>query len=185
MDGETLKSYGVVIFFNRNLREARGKFYLRTINTDLPLEEQVKKEEYPVYYDKEGIHFLEEIKDEEVLNKFNKFKILFDYVSIDEEDIANLNLEEKYYNPEVPIYGLTYKLPKGDKNVEKIKEMYPEFQVKEDEVKLELEGNCDPESTVGWQDLSFILDKEGNVYLTARYSLNKSESSIELFNEEK
>ena len=86
-----------------------------------------------------------DLTDKEVLNKFNKFKIMFEYISLDQEYISNLELDHKYYNAEVPIYGLTYKLLSDDKNINEIKEIYPEFKV--EEVKLEFEGDGYPSAT--------------------------------------
>ena len=173
-----LKSYGVVIFFNKNLREARGKFLIKNIDTNT----NIKKQEYLISYDKEEIHLLGEVTDKEVLNKFNKFKIMFEYISLDQEYISNLELDHKYYNAEVPIYGLTYKLLSDDKNINEIKEIYPEFKV--EEVKLEFEGDGYPNSTLGSETIVITLDKERNSYITASYGFQRSEKSIELFKKE-
>ena len=178
-EGDIRKSVGCNLFFNRNLREARGRFYVSSRQL-----ESENEESYTIYYDKEGIHLLEEVNDEEILNKFNKFKMMFEYISLDQEYISNLDLVYKYYNYEVPIYGLTYKLPLEDKNINTIKQIYPEFRVEDNEVKLEFEGHADPTSTVGWETLRIPLDKERNAYIRASYGFNVSDSSLELFEKE-
>ena len=175
-----LKSYGCNLFFNRNLRQSRGNFIIMNIQEG----KATVSEEYPIYYDKEGIHLLEEVNDEEILNKFNKFKMMFEYISLDKEYIKKLELERKYYNAEVPIYGLLYKLSSDDKNLSVIKELYPEFQVKEDEGKLKFHGHIDPTSTIGWGTITMSLDKERNAYIIASYGFQRSEKSIDLFKKE-
>ena len=180
-EGDIRKSVGCNLFFNRNLREARGRFY---IGSRQPENENEEEEAYTIYYDKAGIHLLEDVTDEEVLNKFNNFKMMFEYISLDKEYISNLELDHKYYNAEVPIYGLTYKLSLEDKNVNKIKEIYPEFQVKEEQIKLEFEGSCDPNSNIGYQTIVIQLDKDNKVYLKTNFSFNNSDFSADLFKKE-
>lgn len=170
---EKLKGYGAVIFFNRNLKAGRGNFYVYTDATE--------KEAYPIEYNEKEIHFIEEIKDEDVINKFDKFKLLFEVVSIDRKYLSTLEVQKTYYNKEVPLYGIKYKLLEDDENLNRIKKAYPEFEIEQDEVNLQLEGSGNPHNTHGDQRLIIELNKEDGIYLDASYSFNESEFSKELF----
>ncbi|MGL4850376.1 MAG: Csa1 family protein, partial [Clostridium sp.] len=132
-------------------------------------------------YNEKGIHFIEEIKDEDVINKFDKFKLLFEVVSIDRKYLSTLEVQKTYYNKEVPLYGIKYKLLEDDENLNRIKKAYPEFEIEQEEVNLQLEGSGDPHNTHGDQRLIIELNKEDGIYLDASYSFNESEFSKELF----
>lgn len=169
-----LKGYGVVIFFNKNLKKARGNFYV--------YKDATEKDAYPIEYDEEGLRFIEAVSNRDVRDKFDKFKILFELISIDREYLSTLEVQKSYYNPKVPSYGIKYKLPEGDKNLNKIKNAYPEFKVNLEDVTLELQGDGDPHNMHGNQMIIVELNKEEGIYLEASYGFNESEFSDELFN---
>ena len=81
----------MLLWFDRNTRQATGYYYIRTIsqkhgNTNI---------EYPVYYNETGIHLVEDIEDEVLKDKILNFKFLVEHISFEGGYIQSLPLVDK------------------------------------------------------------------------------------------
>lgn len=135
-NGEDRKKVGILLSFNRNTKESKGDLIVKNIENEEEMEN-----EYPIYYDKDGIHFVDNNVDESVKQELANFKLPYNYINLKREYIDNLKDTRVYYNGEVPLYGITYKLESDDININKIKEVYPELPIDTDNVVLDFEGN--------------------------------------------
>lgn len=134
---EENKVIGVVIKFNRNTRQATGVFNIREGQVD---------NDYPIFYDSNGLHLVDEDVSKEVKSELNKFKLAYEFISLDRPYLDGME-SEIYYNGEVPLYDITYKLSEYDKNIKMSKEVYTDLPVDKDNSKLTLEGDGSPWST--------------------------------------
>ena len=170
-DEDKSKTSGVVLEFNRNTKQAKGTFYIRLYKDKDVIEDM----EYSIYYDKDGIHLVDDNIEESVVEELSKFKIMYEYVSVGREYLDTLKAKEFYYNGEVPLYGATYKLTSEDKNIKKIKELYPEMTMDENNLTLDLERHGTLWRTTGYVTLKIFLDDKHNNYFTASMSLKNSD----------
>ncbi|VYU40677.1 Csa1 family protein [Clostridium tertium] len=162
---------GIDIRFNRNTKESKGRFY-KTIKNG---EDVIEDIEYPIYYDKEGFHFIDENLEESLVEELSNFKMMYEYLSVGREYLDTLKAKEFYYNGEVPLYGATYKLTTEDKNIKKIKELYPEMTMDENNLTLDLEGHGTLWTTTGYVTFNIFLDDKHNNYFTAMMAFEKSD----------
>ena len=149
----TLHSIGVVIWLKNDTKEAKGEFIMNQYRNG-----DIVRQSYPIYYDKEGFHFTEEVSDEEVINKFNDFKMMFEVCDINIDYLKTLKLKEKSYSSISGIRKMRYEIPVDDKNLEKIKELYPQY-MKEDDNKATFQLYSS-----GMQDSGTITFESNNEY---------------------
>ena len=76
--------------------------------------------EYALYYDEEGYHLIDEVEDEELMDRILNFKFLFQYVDFGDKYFESMKIEYARYNPPADSYSIKYNVPEGDKNVEAI-----------------------------------------------------------------
>ena len=165
---------GVSIGFNRNTKEGKGTFF-KSIVKD---KEFIEDKEYPIYYDENGFHFVDENIEASLIEELSNLKMMYEFISIGREYLDTLKAKEFYYNGEVPLYGATYKLTAEDKNIKKIKELYPDMTMDENNLTLDLEGHGTLWRTTGDVTLNIFLNDKHNNYFTAGMSL-KSSNEIE------
>lgn len=150
-DEKGKRKTGVVLPFNRNTKEAKGKLFI---------EKDEEEKEYSVYYDKEGIHLVDENVDESVKQELDSFKLMYEYISLNRAYLDSLSNSEVYYNGEVPLYDITYKLKEDDENIKKIKEIYPELSIDKDNISLVLEGDGTPWNTTSEMGVIIRVSEE-------------------------
>lgn len=109
---------------------------------------------------------------------------MYEFISIGREYLDTLKVEEIYYNGEVPLYGATYKLIAKDENIKKIKELYPDVVMDENNLILELMGNGTPWNTTSYLSISIRLDDKNNNYFNANMSFKKSGEPEDMISEE-
>lgn len=166
-NNEELITFGVVLKFNRNTNLAKG---------NLILNKGENKSKYPIYY-KNGEIFLvnEKSAPRNIKEQLDKFKIMYEFIELDRSYIDKLENVEIMYNSNAPIFNAIYKLKSNDKNVNKIKSIYPELVIDEENCSLNLYGRGTPWSTTGEIDLIINLDKNHQTYLTASMSFDESD----------
>ena len=167
-----LDTEGMVLRFNRNTRQATGNYFISTFsqkhgNTEI---------EYPVYYDEMGIHLMEDIEDEEVMDKIHKFKFLVEYISFENGYIQSLTLLDKRFNANVPLYNLTYQLISEDMNIEKIRQQYDIDVDLQELPRLRFEGTGEGQwGHYNRRNVEFLIDEERSVYVDGSVSFGNSE----------
>ena len=172
------KSIGVSLRFNRNTQKATGDFTLYEDGG-----ENITR--YPIYYDKSGIYLINEDVPTEVKEKLENFKMMYEFIELDREYLEDLESTKIMYNPNAPIFDAFYKLDSDDKNITKIKELYPTLLVDGNNCTLKLHGSGTPWNMRGRLSLEISLDQNNNTYFTSTMSFKKSESSGGLIEGEK
>ena len=161
---------GIVIWFNRNTKQAEGNF-LKSITKN---EKVIEEIEYPVYYDKDGFHFLDKNIETDLIKELSDFKMMYEYISITREYLDNLESKRIFYNGEVPLYGASYKLTSEDENIKRIKELYPDITMDEDNLSLYLEGVGDDWETTNNFFIKIYLDSKSDNYISAMMNFNNN-----------
>lgn len=144
--------------------DLKGNFIIRVEENEKDIDNK-----YPVYYDKDGIYLVDENVDESVKEEVENFKIPYNFISLDKDYLKSLKCTNNYYNFEVPSYGITYKLKADDKNIQKIRELYPDFPIEDDNLVLYFEG--DGEETKRHYNLTIYLDKDHTNYFSVYLTL--------------
>ena len=155
-----------MLWFNRNTKEAKGNLIFRKGD---------KKDEYPVFYDKEGIHLLDENAPEYIREGLSKFKMMYEVVEVDREYLDNLKNKNIMYSDNSSLFNAHYELNKDDKNIAKIKEIYSNLSMNNDKYKLVLEGKGTPWKIKSRVSMRIILDETNNNYFTSAIVLQESE----------
>ena len=166
---KSTKSVGVVLRFNKNTKKATGEFLFYENGGE-------KIIEYPIYYDGSGIHLVEENVPNDIKEQLNNFKMMYEFIELDREYLDSLEVTKIMYNGNSPIFDAFYKLNKDDENIAKIKELYPNLIIDENNCALELYGRGIPWNSQGRLSLEIILDKERNAYFTSAMSFGKNEN---------
>ena len=178
------RAHGVLVF-NLDTREARGNLHLDYGEVDEEGEDIDYT--YPIYYDKDGLHLVDENVDQIVKDEVKNFKFATEFLTLDKSYIKSLKPSKIRHSSKVGRYTANYLLTLEDKNVAKIKEIYPEFKIDEEHCKLNFET-----SNTGWRkskDLEIILDEENDTSIEFSIrtdsidtfdSINKVEESINL-----
>lgn len=168
------KDIGIVLGFNRNTREAKGNFIVKEGNNETRI-----KNNYSIYYDKDGIHFLDENVDESVKEDLANFNMMYNFISLNNEYIDSLKAIKFSYNAEVPMYEAKYKLTTDDINIKKIKEIYPNLTIDEDNINLNLSGDGTTWNTAARLSLEIALDETYDNRFVSSMSLSESDSFSE------
>ncbi|WP_366938281.1 Csa1 family protein [uncultured Clostridium sp.] len=113
---------------------------------------------------------------ENIKNGLVKFTIMYDFIELDREYLDNLKSTRIVHNPNMPLYDAVYNLKPNDKNIAKIKQIYPDLVVDEKKCTLELNANGRPWDTIGRVYLQINLDGKSNTYLTSTMSFGTSKN---------
>ena len=167
---------GVLIRFNKNTKQANGTFLKRITKN----EEVIENREYPIYYDRGKFHFEDENIEESLVEELENFKMMYEFVSIGREYLDTLEAETISYNGNVPLYGASYKLTSEDINIKKIKEIYPNIHMDEDNLILDLSSSGNPWDTNNYISISIHLDDKYENYLTAMMSFDNGDDLKEI-----
>ncbi|MGL4656647.1 MAG: Csa1 family protein [Sarcina sp.] len=168
---KSTKGEGISINFDRNTRKAKGVFLIYG---------NEKEFEYPIYYEKGKIYLVDEKNTpEDVKEKIANFKILTEFIELDRKYLNTLERVDTMYNANAPIFTVDYNLKQNDKNINKIKEIYPDLEVDENNCKLEFHGRGTPWSMTGLLDIKIVLDKDRENYLFTGMSFGRSSVSSE------
>ena len=110
--------------------------------------------------------------------------MMYEFIELDRAYLDGLESTRMMYNPNAPIFDAFYKLEADDKNINNIKEAYPNLAIDENNVTLELQGKGTPWRTTGRVGMKIVLDKERNNYLISYMSFDESLDQEEEKNEE-
>ncbi|MGL4654780.1 MAG: Csa1 family protein [Sarcina sp.] len=161
------KRFNIVLWFDRESRSADGKLFFSDKDND-------KYEEYYIFYDEEGVHLDNENAPDYIKEGLSKFRLMYEYISLDKEYMKSLEMTGSRYNSNVPKFSAQYKLKPDDKNIAKIKELYPEIVVDEKNCTLRLEGDSAPWDTLGEMLLEISLDEERKTIFRSSMSFRRS-----------
>jgi uncharacterized lipoprotein (TIGR01742 family) len=150
---------GMILRLNRNTRTAKGHYYTATYWNDLS--KPTGKKRYPVTYDEQGFHLVEELDDVALKEKIMNFQFFVQYGNFDKLDSYE-NIK-KMYNPNVPMYELEYQLTNEDSNVQALRERYDIPTEKAPTLLLKGRGNLEG-SSVGYKELEFTFDKKVDIF---------------------
>ncbi|MGL4654782.1 MAG: Csa1 family protein [Sarcina sp.] len=163
--GEDYETFHTVLWFDRESRTATGK---------VSLWDEERDEEYYISYDEKGIHLDDENAPDYIKEGLSKFRLMYEYISLDKEYMKSLEMTGSRYNSNVPKFSVQYKLKPDDKNIAKIKEIYPEIVVDANNCTLKLEGDSEPWDTLGTMSLNISVDKERKIIFRASMSFGRS-----------
>ena len=164
-DDAPISSFGVVLWFDRESRTAEGNLIFSEGEID---------ERYPIYYDEQGIHLVDEDVPKNIKEGFSEFKMMYEFIELDRKYLNSLESTRIMYNANVPLFKAQYKLDSKDKNIAKIKELYPKLYIDENNCALEFEGKSIPWDTLGGVSLKIVLDEKRNTYFTASMRFQRS-----------
>ncbi|MGL4654773.1 MAG: Csa1 family protein [Sarcina sp.] len=157
------KMVDVTLYFDREKKEANGTVDISTKENG---EEGYNiSGSYPAYYDEEGLHLKNENVPKSVKKEVEEFIFLNEFLEVTKEDLDELQDKKIDYNYSskrgVEFYTADYKLKPDDKNIKKVRELYPDISIDEQNVSLKFEtrGNDWDES----KDLEFNLDDKYDV----------------------
>lgn len=156
-----LVSEGMVLRMNRNTRKAQGHYYIRIIPDDTKQETQ--EEQYPVTYDEQGIHLVEEVTDTALKEKIENFQFFVQYGAF--QNLTQYENLRKMYNPEVPFYELEYQLTNDDPNVKQLRQRYDMPTDKAPTLLLKGRGDLEG-SSIGYKNIEFTFDTEVDVFFS-------------------
>ncbi|MGL4654863.1 MAG: Csa1 family protein [Sarcina sp.] len=165
LDTDEDGTIGVLLRFDRNTRKAQGNFILRKGEDE---------EKYPIYYEDNKIHLVNEEIPTGDKEKFESFKMMYEFIELDRTYLDNLESTKIMYNPNAPIFDAHYKLEADDKNIKNIKEEYPNLIIDQNNTNLELHGSGKPWRKIGRVGMKIVLDKERSAYFSSYMSFDNS-----------
>ncbi|WP_165006797.1 MULTISPECIES: tandem-type lipoprotein [unclassified Enterococcus] len=150
---------GMLLKINRNKGTAEGFYYQWTIPADIKNNE-MKEKIYPITYDKQEIHLLEEVDDPELKEKIENFQFFVQYG--DFKNLVQYEHIRKMYNPNVPIYELEYQLENDDPNVQQLRQRYQIPTENAPTLLLKGRGNLAGDS-VGYKNVEIRFSKNPSI----------------------
>ncbi|MGL4654772.1 MAG: Csa1 family protein [Sarcina sp.] len=159
------------LYFDSEKREAKGELKIRTDEVD---EEGYNiTGQYPVYYSEGRIQLIDEKVPESVKRECENFKFINEFVELNSVYLKSLLKNNITYHGLQRHNKATYSLPKGDKLIEKIKELYPQLLIDEKECLLVLNGKGEDyyektelELVLGSENrtrMEFLIESEGTI----------------------
>ncbi|MGL4655400.1 MAG: Csa1 family protein, partial [Sarcina sp.] len=109
-----------------------------------------------------------------IKEQVEKFKMIYEFIELDREYLDELESTRINYNPNVPMFDASYKLKSNDENIDRIKELYPNLDVDENECELELHGSAEPWATNGWISMEISLEEIEGDYLLGMMSFGRT-----------
>nr|WFO04307.1 tandem-type lipoprotein [Staphylococcus aureus] len=151
-----LDDEGMVLYLNRN-----------TKNDDISKNHNEKK--YRVELKNNKIVLLDNVEDKKLKQKIENFKFFSQYA--DFKDLKNYQDGNITTNENVPSYEAQYKMNNSDKNVKKLREIYPITTNNSPNLKLYIDGDIKG-SSVGYKKIEYKFSKDKGQETTLRDYLN-------------
>ncbi len=127
---------GMVLFLNRNTKKATGYYYMSKAHDEFNGKDQQKK--YHVELKNNKIVLLDRLEDAKLKNKIENFKFFSQYADFrDFKNYKNGNISSA---DNVPSFDAEYQISNTDKNVKKLREVYPITTKKSPVLKLHIDG---------------------------------------------
>ncbi|HGO3519901.1 TPA: tandem-type lipoprotein [Staphylococcus aureus] len=145
---------GMVLFLNRNTKKATGYYYMNKAHDEFNEKDQQKK--YHVELKNNKIVLLDNVEDPNLKNKIENFKFFSQYA--DFRDLKNYKNGNISSTDNVPSYDAEYKMSNTDKNVKKLREVYPITTKKSPVLKLHIDGDIKG-SSVGYKNIEYNFSK--------------------------
>lgn len=154
--GLPLVGEGMNLRLNRNTRRGKGFYFHYELSDNGDTEKR-----YPVTYDSNGIHLVEEVSDSNLKDKIEHFQFFVQYATFAE--LNNNKPLHTMYNSEVPMYELEYQLTNEDPNVKALRERYDIPTQAAPTLLLKGQGSLDG-SSVGYKSIELTFDKKVDVF---------------------
>ncbi|ULA55784.1 putative lipoprotein [Staphylococcus aureus] len=158
---------GMVLFLNRNTKKATGYYYTSKVHDEFNEKDQQKK--YHVELKNNKIVLLDKVEDPKLKNKIENFKFFSQYA--DFRDLKNYKNGNISSTDNVPSYDAEYKMSNTDKNVKKLREVYPITTKKSPVLKLHIDGDIKG-SSVGYKNIEYNFSKVKDQETAVRDFLN-------------
>ncbi|HCY1932472.1 TPA: tandem-type lipoprotein [Staphylococcus aureus] len=165
---------GMVLFLNRNTKKATGYYYMNKAHDEFNEKDQQKK--YHVELKNNKIVLLDNVEDPNLKNKIENFKFFSQYA--DFRDLKNYKNGNISSTDNVPSYDAEYKMSNTDKNVKKLREVYPITTKKSPVLKLHIDGDIKG-SSVGYKKLEIDFSKGEKSDLSVIDSLNFQPAKVD------
>ncbi|PPK10569.1 tandem-type lipoprotein, partial [Staphylococcus aureus] len=149
-----IEDEGMVLFLNRNTKKATGYYYMNKAHDEFNEKDQQKK--YHVELKNNKIVLLDNVEDPNLKNKIENFKFFSQYA--DFRDLKNYKNGNISSTDNVPSYDAEYKMSNTDKNVKKLREVYPITTKKSPVLKLHIDGDIKG-SSVGYKNIEYNFSK--------------------------
>ena len=175
VEGDELHSEGMVLKINRNSKKANGYYFIKTFYDDKNKER--KEQKYPVKMENNKIILTQDIQDEKLKRKIERFKFFSQYGKF--KGLSKYGNGNISYNPNVPSYSAEYQLNNDDDNLKKIREKH---NLKtENEPKLNLNGTGQLSGSVtGYKELEYIFGENPyDSYLNDSVDYHPQEEGLE------
>ncbi len=145
---------GMVLFLNRNIKKATGYYYTSKVHDEFNEKEHQKK--YHVELKNNKIVLLDNVEDSKLKNKIESFKFFSQYADFrDFKNYKNGNISSA---DNVPSFDAEYQISNTDKNVKKLREVYPITTKKSPVLKLHIDGDIKG-SSIGYKNIEFNFSK--------------------------
>ncbi|EFH25265.1 tandem lipoprotein [Staphylococcus aureus subsp. aureus ATCC 51811] len=144
----------MVLFLNRNIKKATGYYYTSKVHDEFNEKEHQKK--YHVELKNNKIVLLDNVEDSKLKNKIENFKFFSQYADFrDFKNYKNGNISSA---DNVPSFDAEYQISNTDKNVKKLREVYPITTKKSPVLKLHIDGDIKG-SSIGYKNIEFNFSK--------------------------
>lgn len=152
-------SIDVTLYFDTGEKKAEGNVFVSTEEDDD--EGYNITGWYSVYYDEEGLHLKDNNLPKSLKKKVEEFRFLNEFLDVDKEYINRLKPKRIYYSWQPKSYTAQYELSAKDRNIKKIKELYPDLKIDEKNLSLKFK-TPDKEWDYG-KEVELFLDDKFNV----------------------
>ncbi|HDJ1372389.1 TPA: tandem-type lipoprotein Lpl10 [Staphylococcus aureus] len=162
-----LDDEGMVLYLNRNAKKATGYYFVNKVYDDISKNHNEKK--YRVELKNNKIVLLDNVENKKLKQKIENFKFFSQYA--DFKDLKNYQDGNITTNENVPSYEAQYKMNNSDKNVKKLREIYPITTNNSPNLKLYIDGDIKG-SSVGYKKIEYKFSKDKGQETTLRDYLN-------------
>ncbi len=145
---------GMVLYLNRNNREATGFYRISKISEDNKGYPVKKTQKYPVKLVNNKFKLLKSVDNAKLKHKIKNFKFFSQYANF--KELSNYDQNNISYNPNVPMYSVEYQLSNDDYNVKQLRKHYDIPSNKAPKLELSGTGNLEG-SSVGYKKVEYLF----------------------------
>ncbi|WP_050964039.1 tandem-type lipoprotein, partial [Staphylococcus aureus] len=162
-----LDSEGMVLHLNRNTRTAKGYYFVRkTYNEE---DKMLQRKDYRIKLKNNKIVLLDKVEDKKLKHKIENFKFFGQYA--DFKDLKNYKNGKISSNENVPYYEAEYKIENSDRNVKKLRNVYPITTSESPTLKFHIDGDIKG-SSIGYKKVEYIFSKQKDNQISVSDFLN-------------
>ncbi|HCZ0701397.1 TPA: tandem-type lipoprotein [Staphylococcus aureus] len=162
-----LDSEGMVLHLNRNTRTAKGYYFVRkTYNEE---DKMLQRKDYRIKLKNNKIVLLDKVEDKKLKHKIENFKFFGQYA--DFKDLKKYKNGKISSNENVPYYEAEYKIENSDRNVKKLRNVYPITTSESPTLKFHIDGDIKG-SSIGYKKVEYIFSKQKDNQISVSDFLN-------------